>query len=118
MKTNKKQLWAWAKQINREIFGNSINLEELRIINKKKDKDNPQARAWFYPQSFKIVLIAKEHRNEFEIFHTLAHELIHVYQLQCNCVSEEGNLNHGGKFFRFYKEKICAAYEIDNDWMF
>ena len=73
MKTNKKQLWTWANQINREIFGNSINLEELRIINKARDKKNAQARAWFYPVSFKIVLIAKEHKNEFEIFHTLAH---------------------------------------------
>lgn len=118
MKVSKKQLFHWAKQINLEIFGNSINLDELRIMNKEKDKENPQARAWFYPGSFKIVLIAKEHRNESEVFHTLAHELIHVYQLRCNCVSENGNLNHGGKFFRFYKEKICAFYGIKNDWMF
>jgi len=118
MKVSKKQLWIWAYQINREIFGNRINLDGLRIINKEKDKENPQARAWFYPVSFKIVLIAKEHKDVFEIFHTLAHELIHVYQLQKNAVSENGNLNHGGKFFRFYKEKICSTYNIENDWMF
>jgi hypothetical protein len=118
MKVNKDQLWIWARQINLEIFGNRINLDELRIFNKLQDKNNPQARAWFYPVSFRIVFIAKEHKDEFEIFHTLAHELIHIYQLQCGCMSKNGNLNHGGKFFRFYKEKICAAYEIDNDWMF
>jgi Zn-dependent peptidase ImmA (M78 family) len=118
MKTNKKQLAKWAIQINREIFGNSIRIAGLRYINKWKDKQNPNARAWFYPQSFRIVMISKHHHTEFELFHTLAHELIHVYQLQCNCVSENGNLNHGGKFFRFYKEKICAFYGIKNDWMF
>ena len=116
MKVNKDQLWIWAKQINLEIFGNRINLDELRFKNKSIDKKNPQARAWFYPESFKIVLIEKEHKDEFEIFHTIAHELIHIYQMQCGF--DYWHLNHGGKFFRFYKEKICAAYEIDNDWMF
>ncbi len=118
MKVNKEVLWIWSRQINQEIFGNQIDLTGLRITNKKKDKKNPNARAWFYHVSFKIVLIAKEHKDYLEVFHTLAHELIHVYQLQCNCVSEEGNLNHGGKFFRFYKEKICRFYGIKNDWMF
>lgn len=116
MKVNKKQLVIWTNQINREIFGNKINLAGLRFINKDRDKKNPQARAWFYPGDFKIVLIAKEHKDEFEIFHTLAHELIHVYQMQCGF--DHWHLNHGAKFFRYYKEKICAAYEIENDWMF
>jgi len=116
MRVSKDQLWVWTFQINREIFGNSINLDGLRIINKKKDPVEQNARAWFYPESFKIVILEKHHKNEFEIFHTLAHELIHVYQRQCGF--DYYHLNHGGKFFRYYKEKICAAYEINNDWMF
>jgi hypothetical protein len=116
MKVSKKKLFKWAKRINLEVFGNMINLDELRFKNKSRDKENPQARAWFYPQSFKIVLIEKEHNNEFEIFHTVAHELIHVLQLQCGF--DAYHLNHGGKFFRFWKQKVCDTYGIDNDWMF
>ncbi len=116
MQVSKNQLMVYAMQINREIFGNSINLDELRFVNKEKDKENPSARAWFYPTAFKVVLIGKEHNDEFEIFHTIAHELIHVYQLQCGF--DPYHLGHGAKFFRYWKEKICAAYEIDNDWMF
>jgi len=116
MKASKKDINKWAKRINREIFGKSINLQGLRIINKRKDKENPRARGWYYPESNKIVLIGKEHKTDFDIFHTIAHELIHVYQAQCGF--DFYHLNHGGKFFRYYKEKICSAYGIKNDWMF
>ena len=115
-KIEKTQLITWINQINHEIFDNKIDLSNLKIRQFLKDHQSPDARAWYYPGKNRIDLILKKMKGEFEIFHTLAHELIHVYQMQLGF--NHYKLNHGGKFFRYYKRKICNAYEINHNWMF
>ena len=110
MKVKKERLMVWCNQINRQVFNNKIDLAGLKFRNFDKDHQNPNARAWYYPAANRIDLISKEHNDVFEIFHTLAHELIHVYQRQVGF--DYYHLNHGGKFFRYYKRKICDMYEI------
>ena len=112
MKLTIKRLIELSIQINDEVFNSEINLNSLKFKNIKEDKENPNCRAWYYPATNKIVLIETHHFNEFEIFHTLAHELIHVFNEQCDPDQELTHLNHGGKFFRYYKRKVCNTYGI------
>ncbi len=112
MKLTRAKLMEFAIQINEEVFNFQINLNGLKFKNIKEDKENPNCRAWYYPDANRIVLIEKHHPNEFEIFHTIAHELIHVFNEQCDPDQELTHLNHGGKFFRYYKRKVCDTYGI------
>lgn len=106
-----KDLFVFASQVNREVFNNAINLDGLKIrICKVKQRDR-LAYAWYYPGKNRIDFFPHLHKTEFDAFTTIAHELIHVYQKQKSF--DDYGLNHGGKFFRYFADKICKEYEID-----
>lgn len=112
MNLNAEVLKGWLNQINREVFNNRINsIDSIRIIMKNKDLNNRYVCCWYYPESHRLVFFAKAHKTEFDAFITMAHELIHVYQKECGF--DYYKLNHGGKFFRYWADKICNEYEFE-----
>jgi hypothetical protein len=102
------KLRLYAEQINSEIFHNKLDISKVHF--ELKHKEHKGARAWYWrTNEIPIIQIIKtEHDNEFGIFHSIAHELIHYYQDNLAIP-----INHGGKFFRYYKRKICDFYNID-----
>lgn len=114
MKLNisKSILINWLNQINREVFDNKIkSIDSIRIVMKEKDIRQRFVCCWYYPQSHRLVFFSKAHKTEFDAFVTIAHELIHIYQKECGF--DYYRLNHGGKFFKYFADKICKAYEIE-----
>lgn len=103
MRLRKKELHKMINLINQEVFDYAIDTDLLSVKNKKKDPHS--VKGWFYPDSYSIVIIESEHNSRFEIFETVAHELIHAFQNQL-----ELPLAHNAKFFKFYKNKICKQY--------
>lgn len=102
MSSKKFPRWLIAEfvnQINREIFGGFLPVEQLKI--KQTLKKNSELA--FYTD-FEIELNPKLLDSE-ELFFTLAHELIHFYQDVL-----EIPMNHNGKFFRFFGDKIKTTY--------
>ena len=100
----------FANQINREIFNNNLDISEISFRLKKKEKSG--ARAWFFTNSWDepfIELIESCHDDEFEVFHSIAHELIHYYQWKKGLFV----WNHNTAFFRHFKKLICDFYEIE-----
>lgn len=102
------------KQVNTVIFGGRIeSIDNIKIIWREKPIGSSKIRAyaWYYPAKNVLYLFRKEHRDVNELFATLCHELIHVYQKECGF--DHYSLNHGGKFFRYFADKICKVYDIN-----
>lgn len=101
-----------AEEINSSVFNNALDISVIDFHFKKKDEN---ARAWYYRfnKTPFIQIIKKHHENDNELIASIAHELIHYYQ---DCLDIP--INHGGKFFRYYKEKICRIYQIENPQSF
>ena len=111
MKLKKPILINWLNQINQEVFDNKIkSIDSIRVVMKEKDIRQKSVCCWYYPKSHRLVFFAKAHETEFDAFVTMAHELIHIYQKECGF--DYYHLNHGGKFFRYWADKICLTYEI------
>lgn len=91
------------KQINREVFGGVLPLESLRIKQTRKPSEFC-ALYW----DCEIELFTFQNPDTFELFNTIAHEMIHFYQ---DCL--ELPMNHGGAFFRYYSAKCKALYDVN-----
>jgi hypothetical protein len=89
----------YIEQINKDIFGGFLPVEQLSVTQKLKGND-----ALAFYSDYEIELNPSLLDCE-ELFFTLAHELIHFYQDIL-----ELPFNHNGKFFRFYGEKITEIY--------
>lgn len=91
------------KQINREVFGNCLPIKDLRI---KQTRGESKFCALYWDSEIEIFTF--QNPNTFELFNTIAHEMIHFYQ---DCL--EIPMNHGGAFFRFYTKKCQALYNVN-----
>ncbi len=111
-KVSPKKMRKFAERINAEIFNNVLDIDELVFRNKKTEKEN--ARAWFYYDSnigfSSIILIEAEHHSEYEVFHSLCHELIHYWQ---DSIAEMNKLPHNSVTFRYWKRIMCDTYGFD-----
>ena len=108
MKLSPNKMRELANRINEEVFSGVLDINELVFRNKKTEKQN--VRAWFYYDDnsgfYNITIIESEHNSEYDIFHSLAHELIHYWQ---DSIAET-TMGHNCISFRYWKRKVCTTY--------
>lgn len=102
---NKLMLRMMAEKVNQEIFNSELDISDIQFGFKKKE--TVSARAWYINtgKSIRIILIKDCHDNKKDIFHSVAHELIHHWQ-----ASNDLSVNHNVKHFRYWKAKMSKRY--------
>jgi len=90
----------YLRQINQELFNGAIKLHTVKVKQTLKEK-----HIFAYCLDKTIELNPKAIKTTDELFNTLAHELIHVYQFMLGLPT-----NHNGKFFKVFAKKACNLY--------
>jgi hypothetical protein len=93
----KKQfIYEMAQEINIVLFNGNLDISEINIIQPRK---NPYNWLGYYIGN-EIRIYPEAHQNEFDLMHTLAHEMVHYYQDILECPT-----NHNGALFRHFTKK-------------
>lgn len=100
-----------ARQINKDLFDDVLDIES--VVFKTKKTDRHHARAWYYYDDNidapVIILVLDQHETVADMRASLIHELIHYWQ---DSIAECSSLCHNGKTFRYWKRKACDLYGL------
>lgn len=102
-KPNKKKLRAMAEEINNKVYNSELDITNLKF----KIKKSHETAMAFYEYPGIITVYKSHHKNKFDYFTTIAHELIHY--LQC---ANDIPTNHNGAAFRYYRKKTARIYKL------